>query len=111
MVSNMGCTFADNYQKAGNEGLIPAFNMLGLTHRAVQFLLEQLPGVKAEVGKKGNANDTAGSTNAENKNIVVQSSVNESGCARTEGFKSRKEFDMFGWLTSKHRDPPAQVFM
>jgi len=31
---------------------------------------------------------------------------NESGCARTEIFKGRKPFDMFGWLASKHRKGP-----
>ncbi|CAL8111892.1 unnamed protein product [Orchesella dallaii] len=78
-----------------------SFNKMGLTHRAVQFLLEQLPGMKA-LASDFKFVKPASPNQLEEEPIQE----NESGCARTEIFTGRKPFDMFGWLASKHRKAP-----
>jgi hypothetical protein len=75
--------------------------MLGLTNQAVQFLLQQLPGTNSVMEKH--------KFPCEAKDEETILPVNESGCARTEMFKSRKPFDTFGWLASKHRIIPAII--
>jgi hypothetical protein len=37
---------------------------------------------------------------------LLEPKLNPSGCARTEAFKTRNPYDMFGWLASAHRKPP-----
>ncbi|XP_021963805.1 uncharacterized protein LOC110859227 [Folsomia candida] len=77
--------------------LVHTFNMLGLTHRAVQFLLNHLPQPDKETPFK---------ELPLRKEIQCDNESGfESGCARTEGYTGRKPFDMFGWLASKHRKP------
>ena len=73
------------------------YDMLGLTHSAIAYLIEQLPGAK----------------NAENYQMKHHKKPEEgkvienpSGCARAEAFKDRKPLDMFSWLASKHRKRP-----
>jgi hypothetical protein len=38
---------------------------------------------------------------------LLEPKLNISGCARTESFKLRNPYDMFGWLASEHRKPPS----
>jgi len=92
--------FPENKQEAAAAA---SFNKLGLTHRAVQFLLEQLPGVK-NAAKEGHVFkfQEPPKTSVEDMPVVE----NPTGSARVEGFKGRKPFDMFGWLASKHRQQP-----
>jgi histone-lysine N-methyltransferase MLL1 len=79
-----------------------SFNQLGLTHRAVQFLLEQLPGInKAAKEQHVFKFHDPPKTSIEDTPVAE----NPSGCARSEGYAGRKPFDMFGWLASKHRQP------
>eukprot|EP00088_Acartia_fossae_P004091 TRINITY_DN11749_c0_g1_i2.p1 TRINITY_DN11749_c0_g1~~TRINITY_DN11749_c0_g1_i2.p1 ORF type:complete len:483 (-),score=95.74 TRINITY_DN11749_c0_g1_i2:284-1732(-) len=74
--------------------------MLGLTHSALQYLLEQFPGAAAHALKyrwKHHA-----------KEPVAEVKVNPTGCARSEPFpgRSRQHNDMFKWLSSRHRRKP-----
>ncbi|XP_037073210.1 histone-lysine N-methyltransferase 2A-like [Pollicipes pollicipes] len=70
--------------------------MLGLTHDAIQFLLEQMPG----------AEDCTKHSFRFHKPEFGPLRENPFGCARAEGFKQRKPIDMFSWLASKHRQLP-----
>ncbi|CAG7834252.1 unnamed protein product [Allacma fusca] len=88
----------ENRREAAN-----SFNMLGLTHQAVQFLLEQLPGTNSVMEKH---KFKFHHPKSEEETLPP---ANPSGCARTEPFISRKPFDMFGWLASKHRTVPATI--
>ncbi|KAF2357703.1 FY-rich N-terminal [Trinorchestia longiramus] len=78
----------------GKSGL----HMLGLTHNAVQYLLEQLPG----------ANDCQKYSFQFHRRHREEGSDtgSPSGCARTESFKSRSPYDLFSWLASQHRKLP-----
>ena len=70
--------------------------MLGLTHAAVSYLVEQLPGARqvAENYKfKHHEQGQASGTLKENP----------SGSARAEPYRDRKPLDMFSWLASQHR--------
>lgn len=70
--------------------------MLGLTHNALAFLLEQLPGAKS-------------TDYYQHKHLCEEEEVlkeNPSGSARTEQFKNRSPLDMFSWLASRHRQVP-----
>ena len=72
--------------------------MLGLTHSAVAYLVEQLPGARAVAEKyefKHHRHETP-----------VDLPENPSGTARGEPYKDRKPLDMFSWLASKHRKRP-----
>ena len=75
---------------------------MGLTHRAVQFLLEQLAGVNKAAKERHIFKFHQPQTTSIEDTPV---SENPSGSARSEGYKGRKPFDMFGWLASKHRQP------
>lgn len=76
---------------------VNGFAMMGLTHKAVVYLTEQL----------------RGADNCENYNFQYHKRnstklpENPSGCARLEGFRSRGgHHDMFKFLASAHRSPP-----
>lgn len=76
---------------------VNGFAMMGLTHKAVIYLTEQL----------------RGADNCENYNFQYHKRnstklpENPSGCARLEGFRSRGgHHDMFKFLASAHRSPP-----
>ena len=73
--------------------------MLGLTHSAVAYLVEQLPGAR-EVAEKYEFKHHR----LNEEPIVLQE--NPSGAARGEPYKDRKPLDMFSWLASKHRKRP-----
>jgi hypothetical protein len=82
------------------------FNVGGLIHRAVQFLLQHLPKTKSDTDKHPfRFHEPPALTNGNDDNLEA----NETGCARTEGFAGRKPFDMFGWLASKHRRPLEKI--
>ncbi|XP_050034681.1 histone-lysine N-methyltransferase 2A [Dermacentor andersoni] len=84
-----------NMQPLTNDD-VDGFAMMGLTHKAVVYLTEQL----------------RGADNCENyifkyhKRNSTKLPENPSGCARLEGFKSRGHHDMFKFLASAHRSPP-----
>eukprot|EP00094_Tigriopus_californicus_P001742 TCALIF_01684-PB protein Name:"Similar to trx Histone-lysine N-methyltransferase trithorax (Drosophila virilis)" AED:0.11 eAED:0.18 QI:0/0.63/0.41/0.91/0.90/1/12/267/3483 len=70
--------------------------MLGLTHSALAFLLEQLPGAKS----------TDHYQHKHHRQEEETLKENPSGSARTEQFKNRSPLDMFSWLASRHRQVP-----
>ncbi|CAB3374637.1 Hypothetical predicted protein [Cloeon dipterum] len=79
--------------------------MTGLGQDPVKFLIEQLPGVAKcpeytlklhNVSKK-----------KAKKLAATEPKLNLSGCVRTEPYKGRHPYDMFGWLASEHRKPPT----
>ncbi|XP_065350384.1 histone-lysine N-methyltransferase trithorax isoform X3 [Cloeon dipterum] len=79
--------------------------MTGLGQDPVKFLIEQLPGVVKcpeytlklhNVSKK-----------KAKKLAATEPKLNLSGCVRTEPYKGRHPYDMFGWLASEHRKPPT----
>ena len=79
--------------------------MLGLTHSAVQYLIEQLPGAKEAAEKyKFKHHTFDDSFDNEFQNEVLKE--NPSGTARGESFKERRPRDMFSWLASRHRKRP-----
>jgi hypothetical protein len=73
-------------------------DMLGLTHSALSFLIEQLPGAKDT-----ELYDFKHHVKAEPEEPLNE---NPSGCARAEAFKDRSPLDMFSWLASRHRKRP-----
>uniref|UniRef100_A0A131YID3 Histone-lysine N-methyltransferase trithorax n=1 Tax=Rhipicephalus appendiculatus TaxID=34631 RepID=A0A131YID3_RHIAP len=85
-----------NMQPLTNDD-VDGFALMGLTHKAVVYLTEQL----------------RGADNCENyifkyhKRNSTKLPENPSGCARLEGFKSRGHHDMFKFLASAHRSPPC----
>ena len=73
--------------------------MLGLTHSAIQYLIEQLPGARETAEKY--------EFKHHHKSEEVEKLIeNPSGAARGEPYKDRKPLDMFSWLASKHRKRP-----
>ncbi|KAH7951874.1 hypothetical protein HPB52_014404 [Rhipicephalus sanguineus] len=84
-----------NMQPLTNDD-VDGFALMGLTHKAVVYLTEQLRGAdncENYVFKYHKRNSTK--------------AKNPSGCARLEGFKSRGHHDMFKFLASAHRSPPC----
>uniref|UniRef100_A0A6F9DG44 [histone H3]-lysine(4) N-methyltransferase n=1 Tax=Phallusia mammillata TaxID=59560 RepID=A0A6F9DG44_9ASCI len=75
---------------------------LGLSHDAVRFLVEQLPGARhchryrAKYHKHKKAKDE-----------VIH--INPNGCCRAEKYKGRSKPDMFSFLASKYRLPPEFI--
>ncbi|ODN04290.1 Histone-lysine N-methyltransferase trithorax [Orchesella cincta] len=82
--------------------LANSFRMLGITHRSVQYLIEQLPGM-IKVGDR-HTFKYSHRPYVDPDNEDLPAIVNAAGCARSEGFKGRKPFDMFGFLASHHRE-------
>ena len=74
------------------------YQMLGLTHSAISYLIEQLPGAK-------NAEQYILKHHEKSEKAEIEIETT-SGCARGEPFKDRKPLDMFSWLASKHRKRP-----
>ncbi|ROT63449.1 Histone-lysine N-methyltransferase trithorax [Penaeus vannamei] len=90
-----------NIQQPSSPGdSISGLHMLGLTHNAVQYLLEQLPGAK----------DCHKYSFQFHRRPQEEGAVEENptGCARTEPFKTRSPYDIFSWLASKHRRMPER---
>ena len=71
--------------------------MLGLTHSALRYLLEQFPGARR-------------TSKYEWKHFepepVAEVKVNPTGCARSQPYTGRSATDMFKWLASRHRKKP-----
>lgn len=88
----------DSARCAGVGQGMSGLHMLGLTHNAVQYLLEQLPG----------ANDCQKYSFQFHRRHREEGSDtgSPSGCVRTESFKSRSPYDLFSWLASQHRRLP-----
>ena len=85
----------------GQNGL----QMLGLTHDALAFLLEQLPGAtKTKNYEFKHHKQTEG-----HKQKLIAETLNPSGCARSETFKNRKPYDIFSWLANPHRQFPDDL--
>ena len=74
--------------------------MLGLTHSALAFLIEQLPGAEDLQAYRFKHRTNLQSV----KDVLVE---NPSGAARVEPFQTRNPLDMFSWLASRHRTLPS----
>ncbi|KAG0418774.1 hypothetical protein HPB47_004610, partial [Ixodes persulcatus] len=75
---------------------VDGFSMMGLTHKTVVYLTEQLRG----------ADNCVNYCFKFHKRNSVKLAENPSGCARLEQFESRGDHDMFKFLASAHRCPP-----
>merc|ERR1711892_771458 len=72
--------------------------MLGLTHSALRYLLEQFPGAQNAKSYEWKHKDPP--------QPPTPMKENPTGSDRTEPFKSQSEYDMFSWLASRHRKKP-----
>ena len=80
-------------------GLVPSGEeMLGLTHSALRYLLEQFPGARKATKYEWK--------HQEPPPPAEDIKENPSGSARSEPYRGRKEHDMFAWLASRHRKMP-----
>lgn len=78
--------------------------MLGLDNNTVKYLIEQLPGAGSCTKYKPTYHKSKILDHFE------QIHENLSGCARSEPYsKTKKKYDMFSWLASRHRQPPKLV--
>lgn len=77
--------------------------VLGMHNHGLQHCLEQLRGVEQCSNYKCKYFFKDVQKNEDEEEEVKE---NLSGCARTEKFINRKEYDMFAWLASKHRELP-----
>lgn len=88
--------------------------MIGLKSNAVKYLLEQLPGVENCTNYTPIYHRRARSTLSQDTSSGYYSDYEELkesyyGAARCEGYNGRSEYDMFSWLTSRHRKQPVQI--
>ncbi|XP_077967604.1 histone-lysine N-methyltransferase 2A-like isoform X2 [Styela clava] len=74
---------------------------LGVSHDAVRFLVEQLPGARHCLKYR------AKYYKHREPPAEVVTHINPHGCARAEKFQGRSKPDMFSFLASKHRLPPS----
>jgi len=72
-------------------------------NHGLQHLLEQLPGVG--VCKNYRLKYCKRPPSAEEDLTPIKESL--TGCARSEGYSERKEFDKFSWLASRYRKIPC----
>ena len=84
----------------GENGL----EMLGLTHAALAFLVEQLPGVKQMQNYHFKHRK-----NLEKRRQEEMLHECPEGCAKAQPFTKRKAFDMFNWLANPHRKFPDNL--
>ncbi|XP_002740398.1 histone-lysine N-methyltransferase 2B-like, partial [Saccoglossus kowalevskii] len=75
---------------------IDGIKMIGVTHDALVYLIEQLRGAK-------NCQNYRFKYHRHNIQHDEEPVVNPSGCARAEVIARRSKFDMFNFLASKHR--------
>ena len=95
-----------NARAAHNMSALPSLNlppggedMLGLTHTALRYLLEQVPGARAATNYQWR--------HQEPPPKPQEVKENPSGCARSEVIRrERKPYDMFAWLSSRLRKKP-----
>lgn len=90
--------------------------MIGLKSNAVKYLLEQLPGVENCTNYVPVYHRRARSTLSQDTSSGYYSDYEELkenyyGAARCEGYSGRSEYDMFSWLTSRHRKQPVQIYV
>uniref|UniRef100_F6PQ66 [histone H3]-lysine(4) N-methyltransferase n=1 Tax=Ciona intestinalis TaxID=7719 RepID=F6PQ66_CIOIN len=76
------------------------FSFLGVSHDAVRFLAEQLPGARY-------CHRYRAKYHKHKKTTEEVTHINPHGCARAEQYKGRSKPDMFSFLASKHRYPPV----
>lgn len=79
------------------------YSLLGFENNASKYLMEQLPDAWKCIFYKPVFHKPPGKSS---KTLLVE---NKTGCARSEPFASSHKYDMFGWLTSEHRDPPKFI--
>lgn len=79
------------------------YSLLGFENNASKYLMEQLPDAWKCIFYKPVFHKPPG------KSGKTPSVENKTGCARSEPFASSHKYDMFGWLTSEHRDPPKFI--
>ncbi|CAG7723845.1 unnamed protein product [Allacma fusca] len=87
----------------GNQITSVAQDSPEIVHRAIEFLLKELPNRNSKTKRSNNKKGCR----KDNHIMDSESAVTISGCSRTEGFQERKRFDIFGWLSSKHRGLPC----
>lgn len=90
------------------------YQMMGLKTNALKYLLEQLPGVERCSNYLPVYHKRAESTISHASSSGYWSDCDEmkenvNGTARCERFNGRSEYDMFGWLASRHRKQPVQI--
>ena len=89
---------------SGPTTLVPSGEeMLGLTHSALRYLLEQFPGAP-----KATTNEWKHQEPPPPPEVVKE---NPTGSARSEPYRGRKERDMFAWLASRHRKMPIPTLV
>ncbi|XP_072166012.1 uncharacterized protein [Diadema setosum] len=79
---------------------VNGMKMLGITHEAVIFLLEQLYGARNCRNYKFRFHKHEGGDEED------EPPINPHGCARAEVFKRSSTFDIFNFLASSHRSRP-----
>lgn len=90
------------------------FQMMGLKTNALKYLLEQLPGVErcknySPIYHKRAESSASQASSSGYWSDCEEIKENANGTARCERYKGRSEFDMFGWLASRHRKQPIQI--
>lgn len=88
--------------------------MMGLKTNALKYLLEQLPGVERcsnylPVYHKRAESTVSHASSSGYWSDCDEMKENVNGTARCERYKGRSEYDMFGWLASRHRKQPVQI--
>ncbi|PRD31053.1 UNVERIFIED_CONTAM: Kmt2a [Trichonephila clavipes] len=78
---------------------VNGLHMFGLDNPALMYLLEQLPGAECCPDYEFLFHQPA--------KEIVELPENATGCARSEGFDGRREYDMFNFLASEHRSRPV----
>ena len=95
---------ASQKMASGPTTLVPSGEeMLGLTHSALRYLLEQFPGAP-----KATTNEWKHQEPPPPPEVVKE---NPTGSARSEPYRGRKERDMFAWLASRHRKMPIPTLV
>lgn len=90
------------------------YQIMGLKTNALKYLLEQLPGVERCTNYSPIYHKRAESTMSQTTSSGYWSDCEEikenaNGAARCEKYRGRSEYDMFGWLSSRHRKQPIQI--
>ncbi|KAG8190119.1 hypothetical protein JTE90_026689 [Oedothorax gibbosus] len=78
---------------------VNGIRMMGLDNPALLYLLEQLPGAECCVEHDFLFHPPA--------KELFEIPENPTGCARSESFNLRREYDMFNFLASEHRNRPV----
>lgn len=82
---------------------INGLKLLGLNSAGLRYLIEQLPGVSNCINFKSEVFEEK---EGYREDIETKESTRTTGAARCEMYNfSKKPYDMFSWLASKHRTP------